>query len=73
MRQELARVGMGTLLQPAELGEPELAAGRLVRLLPRYHPSHLPLHLLYAPARQMTPKLRSFIEFAVAAFGAREA
>jgi DNA-binding transcriptional LysR family regulator len=70
MRQELARVGMGMLLQPAELGEPELAAGRLV---PRYHPSHLPLHLLYAPARQMTPKLRSFIEFAVAAFGAREA
>jgi DNA-binding transcriptional LysR family regulator len=68
-----ARAGMGVLLQPAELVEPELAAGRLVRLLPKYHPPHRPLHLLYAPDRQMTPKLRSFIEFAVVAFGARKA
>ncbi|MCP2010713.1 LysR substrate-binding domain-containing protein [Duganella violaceipulchra] len=64
-----ARSGMGVLLQPAELVEPEIAAGRLVRVLPKYHPPSRPLHLLYAPDRQMTPKLRSFIEFAVAAFG----
>lgn len=64
-----ARAGMGVLLQPAELIEPELEAGRLVRLLPRYRAPDRPLHLLYAPDRQMTPKLRSFIEFAVAAFG----
>jgi DNA-binding transcriptional LysR family regulator len=64
-----ARAGMGLLLQPAELIEPELDAGRLVRVLPKYRPPDRPLHLLYAPDRQMTPKLRSFIEFAVAAFG----
>jgi DNA-binding transcriptional LysR family regulator len=64
-----ARAGMGLLLQPAELIEPELAAGRLVRVLPKYRPPDRPLHLLYAPDRQMTPKLRSFIEFAVSAFG----
>jgi DNA-binding transcriptional LysR family regulator len=64
-----ARAGMGVMLQPAELIEPELEAGRLVRVLPKYRPPDRPLHLLYAPDRQMTPKLRSFIEFAVAAFG----
>jgi DNA-binding transcriptional LysR family regulator len=64
-----ARAGMGLMLQPAELVEPELVAGRLVRVLPKYTAPARPLHLLYAPDRQMTPKLRSFIDFAVAAFG----
>jgi DNA-binding transcriptional LysR family regulator len=63
---------VGLLLQPAELVEPELKAGRLVQVLPRYRAPPRPLHLVYAPDRQMTPKLRSFIEFAVAAFGARK-
>jgi DNA-binding transcriptional LysR family regulator len=67
-----ARAGVGLLLQPAELVEPELKAGRLVQVLPRYRAPPRPLHLVYAPDRQMTPKLRSFIEFAVAAFGARK-
>lgn len=65
-----ARAGTGLLLQPAELVEPEIAAGTLVRVLPKYAAPTRPLHLLYAPDRQMTPKLRSFIDFAVAAFGA---
>jgi DNA-binding transcriptional LysR family regulator len=43
-----------------------------VRVLPKYRAPDRPLHLLYAPDRQMTPKLRSFIEFAVAAFGSRD-
>ena len=64
-----ARAGMGVLLQPAELVQPDIAAGRLVRVLPKYRAPDRPLHLLYAPDKQMTPKLRSFIEFAVAAFG----
>ena len=64
-----ARAGMGVLLQPAELVEPDIAAGRLVRVLPKYRAPDRPLHLLFAPDKQMTPKLRSFIEFAVAAFG----
>ncbi|SDL45456.1 DNA-binding transcriptional regulator, LysR family [Janthinobacterium sp. OK676] len=68
-----ARAGMGVLLQPAELIEPELETGRLVHVLPKYRPPDRPLHLLYAPDRQMTPKLRSFIEFAVAAFGTHKA
>ena len=64
-----ARAGMGLLLKHAELVEREIVAGRLVRVSPKYTALTRPLHLLYAPARQMTPKLRIFIEFAVATFG----
>jgi DNA-binding transcriptional LysR family regulator len=64
-----ARAGMGILLQPTELVEDDLAAGRLVELLRDYPIPARPFHLLYAPDRRMTPKLRSFIDFAVRSFG----
>ncbi|WP_137174168.1 LysR family transcriptional regulator [Massilia sp. HP4] len=65
-----ARSGAGLMLQPIELVGPDLAAGTLVRVLPKYTAPLRPLHLLYAPDRQMTPKLRSFVDFCVQAFGA---
>lgn len=64
-----AVAGMGVLLQPVELVEAELASGRLVALLPEYAIPTRPMHILYAPDRRITPKLRSFIDFAVACFG----
>lgn len=64
-----AVAGMGVLLQPQELVAEEIQAGRLVRLLPAYEPVARPLHALYAPDRRMTPKLRSFLDFAVERFG----
>ena len=65
--------GMGVLLQPHELVAEEIAAGHLVRLLPKYEPPARPLHALYAPDRRMTPKLRSFLDFAVQKFGVKQA
>ncbi|WP_316149756.1 LysR substrate-binding domain-containing protein [Cupriavidus sp. BIC8F] len=65
-----AVAGMGVLLQPHELVSEEIEAGRLVRLLPEYEPAARPLHALYASDRRMTPKLRSFLDFAVQKFGA---
>jgi DNA-binding transcriptional LysR family regulator len=64
-----ALAGLGILLQPVELLQPALEDGRLVELLPDYTVPARPLHILYAPDRRMTPKLRSFIDFAVLAFG----
>ena len=46
----------------------DLASGRLVELLPEFPVPTRPFHLLYTPDRRMTPKLRSFIDFAIAAF-----
>jgi DNA-binding transcriptional LysR family regulator len=60
---------MDVLLQPYELVADEIEAGRLVRLLPEYEPPPRALHALYASDRQMTPKLRSFLDFAVHRFG----
>jgi len=64
-----ALAGMGLLLQPRELLERELASGRLVRVLPEYKVPTRPMHILYAPDRRITPKLRSFIDFAIATLG----
>lgn len=61
--------GLGIILQPHVLLEDEIEAGRLVRLLPKYEPPPRPLHAVYAPDKRMTPKLRSFLDFAVRKFG----
>ncbi len=62
--------GLGVVLLPSEVVAPALEDGRLVELLPGYRPPAPPMHLLYGPDRRLTPKLRSFIDFAVARFGA---
>lgn len=63
-----ALAGLGVLLQPLELVAEPLRQGRLVRLLPQYEAPPRPLHLVYSD-RRITPKLRSFLEFAAGAFG----
>ncbi len=42
----------------------DLAAGRLVRLLPEYEPASLPVQLLAAGGRFMPPLVRAFLDFA---------
>jgi DNA-binding transcriptional LysR family regulator len=65
----IATAGMGVMLQPLELVLSELENGRLVRVLPAYSAPTRPMHIVYAPDRKLTPKLRSFIDFSVATFG----
>lgn len=61
--------GFGITLQPEELLREDLAAGRLVQVLPDYAgPSH-PMHILFPASRRPTPKLRSFVDAVVEAFG----
>lgn len=66
---QAALAGMGVLLQPQEVVRAALDAGSLVRLLPDYTAPTRPMHVLYAPDRRITPKLRSFLDFAVEVFG----
>lgn len=61
--------GMGVLFQPYDLVADEISSGKLIRLLPEYVPPPRALHALYASDRQMTPKLRSFLDFATEKFG----
>ena len=64
-----AIASQGIILQPRELLRDEITTGRLVTLLPNYEPIARPLHAIYAPDRRMTPKLRSFLDFAIQKFG----
>lgn len=60
--------GAGLIVQPSELVERALAEGMLIEVLPDYPIPNRPMHLLYAPDRGMTPKLRSFIDFSMTNF-----
>lgn len=60
--------GMGIIMQPEVLLADDIAAGRLVRILPEQELPSYPMHLVYPSHRNMTPKLKSFVEFMVARF-----
>jgi DNA-binding transcriptional LysR family regulator len=64
-----AIAGLGVMLQPVELVSHSLEQGALVPLLPDYPVPSRALHVLYAPDRRITPKLRTFLDFATSTFG----
>lgn len=43
-----------------------LAAARLVRILPDYEPDSIPVNLVYPHSRLLSPRLRAFVDWAVA-------
>ena len=47
----------------------DLASGTLLRLLPQTEPAPLPVHVVVSSTRHMAPKLRAFVDHAVAALG----
>lgn len=55
--------GMGIVVLPDALVEPDLQAGKLVALLSDYQAPSRPMHLLYAQDRYRLPKLRAFVDF----------
>jgi DNA-binding transcriptional LysR family regulator len=60
--------GYGVILGAEVAMREDLAAGRLVRILSGYEAPARPMHIVF-PARQATPKLRSFIDQVVSEFG----
>ncbi|MGY2438413.1 LysR family transcriptional regulator [Pseudomonas sp. SDO52101_S400] len=64
-----AVAGLGVVLLPLELVKDALRSGTLVNVLPDYNVPVSPMNLLYAPDPRLTPKLRSFVDFARGAFG----
>jgi DNA-binding transcriptional LysR family regulator len=52
--------------------EPLLRTGALRRLLADYEPAPLPVHLVLPSSRHMPPRLRAFVDFAVAEFARLE-
>jgi LysR family transcriptional regulator, regulator for bpeEF and oprC len=61
--------GLGIAKLPILVGDDMLKDKRLQRVLPKWaHPS-VPVHALFPSTRYLTPKVRSFIDHAVAKFG----
>jgi DNA-binding transcriptional LysR family regulator len=64
-----ALAGLGIVNLPTFLIGPDLAAGRLVRVLPNNSPAPLGIHALYAPNKFLAAKIRVFIDFLAQRFG----
>ena len=58
-----ARLGLGLIQVPRYHVEADLATGTLVDVLPDYPPSPTPVSLLYPHNRQLSPRVRVFIDW----------
>ena len=63
-----AEAGLGIALVPDFMLKDEIAAGRLVELLPDRPAAILGVHAVYPEGRFQQPKLRAFIDFMVEHF-----
>jgi DNA-binding transcriptional LysR family regulator len=64
-----ARLGLGLIQVPRYHVEDDLGRGTLVHVLADYPPSPTPVSLLYPHKRQLSPRVRVFIDWLVRAFG----
>jgi DNA-binding transcriptional LysR family regulator len=69
--RDAALAGRGVALLPSFLAAAPLADGRLKTFLDDYRAPELSLYAVYAPTRHLAAKVRVFIDFLVARFGAR--
>jgi DNA-binding transcriptional LysR family regulator len=58
-----ARLGLGLIQIPRYHAEQDLRSGALVQLLASYPPSETPVSLLYPHSRQLSPRVRVFIDW----------
>jgi DNA-binding transcriptional LysR family regulator len=68
-----ARLGLGLIQVPRYHVEKDLKRGTLVAVLPDCPPTPTPVSLLYPRNRQLSPRVRVFIEWLVRAFNPRQA
>jgi DNA-binding transcriptional LysR family regulator len=64
-----ARLGLGLIQVPRYHVEDDLRRGTLVHVLANHPPSRTPVSLLYPRNRQLSPRVRVFIDWLVRAFG----
>ncbi len=55
--------GIGIAMEPDFIVAPDLAAGRLVRVLPDYAPAPTSLYAVYPSRRHLSAKVRAFVDF----------
>jgi len=63
-----ARLGLGLIQVPRYHIEGDLARGALVSVLPHYPPTPSPVSLLYPRSRQLSPRVRAFLDWVTGVF-----
>lgn len=66
-------LGLGLAQMPVFHIEQDLAAGRLVQVLADFPPLAVPVSVLYPTSRQLSPRVRLFIDWAIHQFSTRDA
>jgi DNA-binding transcriptional LysR family regulator len=66
-----ACLGLGLIQVPRYRVISELAGGALVEVLAEFPPPPLPVHVLYSHTRQLSPRLRVFIDWMAEQFRER--
>ncbi|KGI78260.1 LysR family transcriptional regulator [Oleiagrimonas soli] len=66
------RLGLGLAQVPYFHVEEDLRSGRLVQLLDAVPPPSVPVSLVFSRGRQLSPRVRAFLEWAVDVFKQRE-
>ncbi len=69
---ELAPLGMGIIQAPRYRFVDDFAAGTLTEVLADYPPSPTPLVALYPQNRQLSPRVRVFLDWAIGIFATAE-
>jgi DNA-binding transcriptional LysR family regulator len=64
-----ARLGLGLVQVPYFHAEQDLVRGTLVQVLPAWPPRPVPVSLLYPRNRQLSPRVRVFLDWAMRLFG----
>jgi DNA-binding transcriptional LysR family regulator len=67
-----AKLGLGLIQVPRYHVEGALGSGELVEVLPAFPPAPTPVSLLYPTSRQLSPRVRLFIDWVVQQFSARQ-
>ena len=67
----VAKLGLGIIQVPHYHVEQDLAEGRLVQILAAFPPSLTPVSLLYPQSRQLSPRLRVFMDWLTSEFAAK--
>jgi DNA-binding transcriptional LysR family regulator len=63
--REAVRTGLGIAVLPDWLIEDDLRSGALIKVLPKWKPADLPVHVVYAGQRVLPTRVSAFIDFAV--------
>jgi DNA-binding transcriptional LysR family regulator len=71
MTAALARLGFGLTQAPRHRFEADFASGALVEVLAAFPPTSTPISALYPRSRQLSPRVRVFVDWLVKIFASR--